>query len=488
MTTFAVHSDELVALLTRAIAPPLTRMADAHGHLHSPDDGKFVSKTGGIAGVAAAAADKLKLAGRIQLGPGEKLLSSRKIRTRTDADSWDLVAAEVDTPQGRQIRLGVVAFAKNWAAGPDPETARRKAELNQQIEALEDGPELFGDDLDSLDALREELEELGSHYETRYDRTVTLVPEAVAAMRADIEAGVTEARRLEKEFEKFWDDHADDVEFGDTEITHADGILHGGPDGDLAYEVISDDEARWNVRLGIKPPDAKPNWFIGSIADDEAVIGPGQVKALLKDLAEMAGVDHSSSGGTRSASMLAASIVDALVGYSYTRQQRQARELWLDEAWQRGRVAKLTGEALAKFNKDHPRAPNGKFGSGGGAAAPAKKAAKAVAKAAPAPKSAVADGPKTELGKRLVALPATTDGIEQARLMVSGLGRRTQSTGRRDRADGQPERQQEATRRQYRRGRSRVPGPRQRDRSVRRPAVRERAVGQGAAGQGCPSG
>ncbi len=210
--------------------------------------------------------DKLNLAGRIQLGPGEKLLSSRKIRTRTDSDTFDLAAADVDTPQGRQIRLGVVAFAKNWAAGPDPVTARRKAELNQQIEALEDGPDLFGAELDHLDALREELDGLGSHYETRFDRTVTLTPDAVAAMRADIESGVAQARQLKKDFEKFWDDHADDEEFGDTEVTHAEGILPGGPDGDLAYEVTSDDEAEWNVRIGIKPPDAKPNWYIGSIA------------------------------------------------------------------------------------------------------------------------------------------------------------------------------------------------------------------------------
>lgn len=289
--------------------------------------------------------DKLKLAGRIQLGPGEKLLSSRKFRTRTDSDSWDMVAAELDTPAGRRVRLGVVAEAKNWAGGPDRERQRRISELDERIERIEAGEENVSDE--TYDRLVEERSDLGHNDDDKYDRTVVLDPAAIGALRTALEDGAAKGRAHQKEDNEFWDSpegvrlselagerdkrlaefarkpsfmltdeerrRRDDIqarfdaEHGeelarlnalapDPEEVLAEGHLPGGPEGDLYYEVAGrdDGEGGWDIRFGIKPPDADDGWYIGSIVDDEAVFEPPQIKGLLKALAELSG-DQSKS-------------------------------------------------------------------------------------------------------------------------------------------------------------------------------------------------
>src|SRR5688572_24266345 len=121
------------------------------------------------------ALDKLKLAGRIQLGPGEKLLSSRKIRT--DDDSYDFLAAEIDTQNGRQVRLGIVdpENSKHWAAGPDPVRARRIAELDERIGRVEADE---GDaSSDEYERLLDERSEMGDEDDGR-NKTAILTPSA----------------------------------------------------------------------------------------------------------------------------------------------------------------------------------------------------------------------------------------------------------------------------------------------------------------------
>jgi hypothetical protein len=259
------------------------------GHQHNQDS----HGNGNGNGVDVIPGDKLKLAGRIPLGDGEKLLSSRKIRTRTDFDSWDMVAAEVDTSTGRQVRLGVVANAKNWAGGPDLVRRQRVTELNERIHRIESGEDDVSNDL--YEQLLDERSDLGNSDDDAYDRTVTLSPNDLASLRADVESGVEQAKAHAKAWEKFQADHEDAFAesdrlfqlgqrrpltpeeearaaevnrtfqlFGETEMTHAEGIIPGGPEGDLAYEVLSNDEAEWTVRFGIRPPDANDNWFIGS--------------------------------------------------------------------------------------------------------------------------------------------------------------------------------------------------------------------------------
>lgn len=76
-----------------------------------PHSGKWTDAGADLAG------DLLKLAGRIQLGDGEQLRSSGRLETSSGTDV-DILHAVIDTPGGRQFRLGVIPadHADRWAA------------------------------------------------------------------------------------------------------------------------------------------------------------------------------------------------------------------------------------------------------------------------------------------------------------------------------------------------------------------------------------
>lgn len=258
--------------------------------------------------------DKLKLAGRIDLKPGEKLVSSQRIRTRADADGWDLMTAEVDTPNGRQVRLGIIHpdDSKRWTAGPDPKRTKRIAELEEEIDRLENGPDLSDSESDRLDELQSERNELLEFDEGNLNRTAFVEPASVKKMRADIDAGIERAKDWSKAWRRLSDEY-DDVQsdddlsgeekedrlarieeqfnaLGDNDQEFLAGSIPGGSEGDLHYLVggIDDGEGGWKIELGIKPPDAEEHWYIGE-NDDSARFEGSDVKKLLKALGDLSG-------------------------------------------------------------------------------------------------------------------------------------------------------------------------------------------------------
>lgn len=207
---------------------------------------------------------------------------------------------------------------------------------------------------------------------------------------------------LDAQYRALTEDDIDDM------LASADVPVPSG--GSLRAEIWgSDDEDEgWtNTRLYVLSP--------GETTDDaDQGEDYGYFRGLKGLNKLLAGLDASDGDGssTRSAATLAVSIVDALVGHSYTRAQLRARERWLDDAWLRARVAKLSGEKLAEFNLKHPRGPGGKFGSAAGKLVDAVESAEGRA-----PK---ADS-HADVAARLHSLPPTTEGVEQAYAMLSGM-------------------------------------------------------------------
>lgn len=257
--------------------------------------------------------DKLKLGKRIQLGEGEELLSSRKFKS-TDSSSWDLLAAEVDTPGGREVRLGVISpdNSRGWGGAPTANAAARHAELSELRDNMDEDDPRF-------EALDEEIDAL-SGAAGGLDRTAVVSPAAVAQLREAVVAGEKSARKLSKEVDAFWAKHGDDwdereklittpwgqlseadkdriVELDDIfentpdwEVTHAEGVISAGGDGDLVYSVEGNDSGEgdesWSLRLGIRPRDADEDWYPG-YDDDAARFEPKDVKGLLAGLGEL---------------------------------------------------------------------------------------------------------------------------------------------------------------------------------------------------------
>lgn len=276
--------DEIKAFLAGLAAKhlPGRHNQDSHGNDAGPD--------------APNPLDKLKLAGRIDLKPGEKLLSSQRIRTRADADGWDLMTAEVDTRNGRQVRLGIIHpdDSKHWTAGPDPKRAARIAELDAEIERLEGDNNSSDELVDRLGELQSERGELVEFDAGNLNRTAIVDPSSVAKMRADIDAGIERAKEWSKAWKKLAAEADDDDPrwdaFGDNDQYFIEGSVPGGPEGELHYLVggVDDGEASWEIRLGVKPPSARDDryWSIGNNGD-AAVFAGSDVKKLLKALDEL---------------------------------------------------------------------------------------------------------------------------------------------------------------------------------------------------------
>lgn len=152
-------------------AQPIT--AADHPRVYVRDNqGEFAHVPGsGAVEAVVHAADKLKL-GR-KAPPGFVVRSSRKLKT----DDADLAMAEVDAPDGPQVRVGLLnTESGRWDAGFTG--GARKAKLREEIarkQALFDSdvvlPAGFEDDLQELKTQLEDLES---------ERTAVLPPESMA--------------------------------------------------------------------------------------------------------------------------------------------------------------------------------------------------------------------------------------------------------------------------------------------------------------------
>ena len=223
------------AELRAAAAPFLRRFNPAESRDH---DGKWTDGPGGAA--AGAVDDLLDLAGKIKLGEGEHLQSSGRLHTNAGVDT-DIMHAVIDTPGGREIRLGFIPIedAGKWTAGNKGATAN-------------------------------------------------LSVRSAGHLRDDLIEGDATAKKAAKAADKAWQsgkppDLKDSVASGKT----------ASPWGDISWEIfLTDDEpTSWHTSLQITrggtPVDAQA---------DAATLTPGDLKKLTKLLDGMIGHNRSTYG------------------------------------------------------------------------------------------------------------------------------------------------------------------------------------------------
>jgi hypothetical protein len=200
------------------------------------DDGKWTEGAAGA--VANAANDLLGLAERIKLGDDEHLVASGKFSTHSGYDV-DIMHAVIDTPGGRQIRIGLIPShdAGHWTAADKGGTS-------------------------------------------------VLSPRAAAHLRDDLTETNKRARAAAKKADAAAEaGRAPDVPIGDP-IDH--GSAAGGwTNINWSTELTDDDPTSWLVSLSTSRQ--------GSDADP-AVLTPKDVNGFVKQLDGLLGMARSASG------------------------------------------------------------------------------------------------------------------------------------------------------------------------------------------------
>ena len=234
-----------------------TAFAFDESKIHRDREGQFDD---GIPGPSVKA-DRLKLAGRISLGSGERLHSSDRVAANGGGSA--LVAA-VDGNAGRQVRLGAIADdkgAEKWRAANRGATAnlndseaRNTADTLDTVvrrsrdQALE--AEIVGDALDDLDPDSPRFDELTARHD-------------------ELTSGFLTGEQM---VQSSW--------------------------GDVAMGYSVDDVGIIRVVVGIRPDDSPPGWSLQDAwSNGDAVeMTPAQASRLAKKLATAAG-----SGGQTAA-------------------------------------------------------------------------------------------------------------------------------------------------------------------------------------------
>lgn len=230
-------------------------------------------------GLVDNAADKLGLAQRIQLQPGERLVSSSRLPTASSSDRTG-VAAVISDDTGRHVRIGFVAPGdeRRWAGANRGGTVRLDSagatrldaalvELSRTADAWGEGARQFLNEFEEVAARRRQLQGRRNR-EGRSIRT--------EAEDAELEHLTTRAAELGERMDSYQ---------GDAVI--ASGVIPGGEWGDIAYEVAGNDDSEggWELQLAVRPPDARPGWNLYDDATAEARFGPAQIRILRQRLA-----------------------------------------------------------------------------------------------------------------------------------------------------------------------------------------------------------
>lgn len=229
-------------------------------------------------GRVANAADKLNLADRIHLEPGERLISSSRLPTSGQSDRTG-VAAVISDGNGRHLRLGFVAQGdeRRWAGANRGGTVRLDAagvtRLDAALVELTSVGDAWGEDTRNLLDEFEEVARRRRQLQGRRDREGRSA--RTEAEEAELEHLTIRAAELGERMDAYE---------GDAVI--ASGVIPGGDWGDIAYEVAGNDDSEggWELQLAVRPPDAPPNWTIYD-TDAETRFGPAQIRILRQRLA-----------------------------------------------------------------------------------------------------------------------------------------------------------------------------------------------------------
>lgn len=274
-------------------------------------DGQWTDGVPGPASVGAA--DKLKLAGRIGLSPGERLAATDKV----DFKDGTVRLAVTDGPGGRVARIGIGGrgFGSRarsrethepiWDAGPglaSGDMARMNAEragyVQEEARLSGEWPTATGDRREEIERRLEELDNLDGEEVRRSGGTARLDAEAVAVLRRDIDAAMAEAARRDVELEEL-SKHAPDgtpvdeiqrqynADNGhDTDEYHIvkRGTVYGEW-GDIAYQAEMELGSGYGprLRLGVRPK-GDPDWSLDSGDEDYASLDLAETRRLLRML------------------------------------------------------------------------------------------------------------------------------------------------------------------------------------------------------------
>lgn len=215
--------------------------------------------------------DKLKLADRIKLGPGERLMGSAKIGVEDESET-EMFMAAIDGPGGPELRIGVPApdygdveyddegnpiESVTWSGDDPSDTVRLdragqeqlRTELGRHAETAKARRAEAERNFAEIDRLEERYHRLHDKARDRRDpETLVIAPED----RAKIDAVQAELEPLYDWQNSFEPD--DSI---------AEGIIPGVAGyGDLAYHVEGADDGKfgWTFRFAVKPPDAPAGW------------------------------------------------------------------------------------------------------------------------------------------------------------------------------------------------------------------------------------
>lgn len=231
-------------------------------------------------GRVANAADKLGLAMRIVLGPGERLVSSARLPVNPLSSRTAVLAVTRDD-RGPHVRLGFVAeeHARTWAGANRGGTVLLDGAGTTRLDAtlveLERSANAWGDDFRALADERDEVNSRRSQLLGMRDRQgrVTRTPE----QEAELELLTGRIDELNERWDKT-----------DGDAVIAQGIIPGGDWGDIAYHLAGTDDSDggWELQLAVRPADAPAGWnFLDDGDGTEARFGPQQIRVLRQRLA-----------------------------------------------------------------------------------------------------------------------------------------------------------------------------------------------------------
>lgn len=250
--------------------------------------------------VVSPVLDKLKLAGRIRLGEGERLAGSDRVAGRRGPN--DVVMALTHSGEGPQLRLGVVneGDARKWSAGNRGATAvlgpdgmaRLQQAMTEATTAGQKHRRDYNEQADALDAEAERLQQREIEL-----LQMTIGPPAPGGSREAIPLPPELRTELDQVRQRL---AVLDDEYPDADDEIASGVIEGTRWGDLVWRVsgVDDTEGGWDVELVVRPADAAADWSMSQATGEEreARFQPAELRKFQTKLRGLLGLVGAQAG------------------------------------------------------------------------------------------------------------------------------------------------------------------------------------------------